>query len=219
MDFFEIKYKNYNGIIKVLPKDSSSDNQFNFNDSDKTHRLNFPQLHLIWTNFEKTDYSIFSVSTKVIDNKILINYRFNNDENHDYNFYLNLGTVQMLTDKIFSKISGLEAEEKNNLLASSGLLSELPVPSDNEVKIAYIMWLYNYVSFIYILKSKFNINLFDWNSQDKYDVTHFITPENLKFVDNKIGELYLYLPKNLKYYCSLAQGGGWYLLFDNLMNV
>ena len=141
--------------------------------------------------------------------------------------YINLAVLVPLVMNVQQYIPGLDAQTRINLLACSGLMSILPVPSDEEVFGAFVIWIFNYVTFFGATKWKVD-NIpwipfvdFDWTSYEynvvpngsaQFDVTYFIYNRLLMYVDVAFESVYALTPIQYQRWCSLAEGGGWYVL-------
>src|SRR5260221_14795983 len=119
----------------------------------------------------------------------------------------------------------LDADTRINLLACSGLMSILPVPSDDEVFGAYVVWLYSYIGFLgatqwkvsgipWISFADYNFVTFEYQVGDNNfnDVDYFIYNRMLMFTDLALEDIYALTPIQYQRWCSLAEGGGWYVL-------
>ncbi len=203
-NFYEIKYRVSNCCIEAFPTEILNPSILeNKKQSYFSEILKTQSLHDIWRKFESDNFNFsYTISTNVVNDKIIINFQFVGEE---YNIELNLNYVNNLTNKFFDKIFGLGDEVRINILSHSGIMSILPVPNDDELKGAYLMWLYNYVTFVFILKKNFNIDVVE-------NETNCLSHEYLALAYENINKLYLILPKQLKYYCSLAQGIGYHIL-------
>ena len=91
---------------------------------------------------------------------------------------------------------GLGTEARINLLNCSGLKHKLPVPTDNEVLKAYVIWLYSYISFVRFTKCEFcgtpllPVSCFKFENMINDDLTYLLNDKTLIHSDLIFNSLY-----------------------------
>lgn len=125
----------------------------------------------------------------------------------------------------------IKPDAKVNLLRCSGLISINQVPSDADIWVAYLVWMYSYIGFVggtrwmdgvcdspWIPTISFDMSSFDVTPEGDsvQSVDYMFTKRFMQFADIALETLYATLLRSYHRWCSLAEGAGWFaIMYDD----
>uniref|UniRef100_A0A6C0AEQ2 Uncharacterized protein n=1 Tax=viral metagenome TaxID=1070528 RepID=A0A6C0AEQ2_9ZZZZ len=181
----------------------------------------------------KFEYPSFSVVSKVDVNtrNFVITYVMCRDEKFVFTktVTLRIETIYPLINNVQKAMNEglISVKAKLQLITAAGMITTSEVPTDAEFLAAFVVWMYSYIGFTggcrwnngndntpWIPTVNYDMSLYDvtLESDAKYAVDYMFKRSFLQFMDICLEVTYGVILPSYRRWCSLACGGGWFVL-------